>query len=469
MGRLTRIAVVEDDPVLIDIITRTLTECGYDVGAFAGGSAFSGALDAGDTPDVALLDLRLPDSDGVTLLRRLRQDVPACRVIMMTAYCSFESVLDSLRGGAVEYLVKPVTAQEIVRAIEQSLRQRRRGEGVAEPAAGYERAGGESADDLHRIMGGSAAVAGIRAFVHKAAGADVPVLLTGETGTGKEVVARAIHAAGSRGGLAMVSVNCGAIPESLFEAELFGHVRGSFTGADRDRTGLIEAAHRSTLFLDEVADIPPSSQVKLLRALQEGVIRPVGAARDRRVQVRVIAATNVALEDAVRNGSFRQDLFYRLSVLRYRLPSLRERSEDIPHLVERFLALYRHRGDRTSITFSRRALQALKRYPWPGNVRELENEIARAVTLAEGDRIELDDLSEEIRAVQQIRGAGSLRLALDLRERQMIISCLEETGWNKAETARLLGMSRQNLYGRLEYHRIPLQPAVPGEDGVKKP
>jgi len=469
MTHLARIAVVEDDPVLLDIITRTLKERGYDVGAFADGRSFLGALEAGDTPEAAFLDLKLPDADGIVLLRRLRSDIPACRVVMMTAYASFESVLDSLREGAVEYLVKPVTAREIVAALERSLRRRRPSDRISEPAQTFLTADETPVDDLGEIMGSSALVAEIGAFVRKAAAVEVPILLTGETGTGKEVVARAIHASSVRSGREMVSVNCGAIPEPLFESELFGHVRGAFTGAERDRTGLIEAADGSTLFLDEVAEIPLSSQVKLLRTLQEGALRPVGASIDRQVDIRIIAATNTVLEDAVRRGAFRQDLFYRLSVLRYRLPPLRERSEDIPHLIDRFLSLYARSGQSGSPRFSRRALKAMCRYPWPGNVRELENEVARVTTLAEEERIELNDLSDEIRAAQQVRGAGSLRAALDFKERQMIISCLEQTGWNKTETARLLGMSRQNLYGRLEYHGIPLTPADGGPEGVKMP
>jgi len=468
MTQLVRIAVVEDDPVLLDIITRTLEQRGYDVGSFADGQSLLDALAAGDSPDAALLDLKLPDADGIALLTRLRADVPACRVIMMTAYSSFESVLDALREGAVEHLVKPVTAREIVAALERTLRMRRLTDRIQEPVATFSPTGATPADDLHEIMGGSARVAEISDFVRKSAGAEVPVLLTGETGTGKEVVARAIHAAGERAGREMICVNCGAIPEPLFESELFGHLRGSFTGAERDRTGLVEAADGSTLFLDEVADIPLSSQVKLLRVLQENVLRPVGATRDRQVSVRIVAATNSALEDAVHRGTFRQDLFYRLSVLRYRVPPLRERPEDIPHLIDRFLTLYAPGEDR-QLHFSRRALKALRHYPWPGNVRELENEVARVTTLAESDRIELDDLSEEIRAVQQVRGAGSLRAALDFKERQMIVSCLEQTGWNKAEAARVLGMSRQNLYDRIEHHNIPLQPADGDAGDVRAP
>jgi len=415
----------------------------------------------GETPDVAILDVRLPGADGVVLLRHLREDIPACRVIMMTAFTSLETMLDSLRQGAVEYLIKPVTASEVVHAVEQSLRKHRSGDRISEPAVGFE----TETTDLQRMMGRSQAVREVEAFVGKAGPVDVPVLITGETGTGKEIVARAIHQAGSCGGKAMVTLNCGAIPEPLIESELFGHLRGTFTGADSDRRGLIEEADGSTLFLDEIGELPLASQVKLLRVFQEGSIRRLGERIDRMVDVRIIAATNRELEAEVAIGTFRQDLFYRLSVLRLRVPTLRERREDIPHLVDRFIGNYARGVDRI---VSKRALRALSSHPWPGNVRELENEIARAVTLAEGERIELEDLSEEIRTPSQLRGAGSLKAALETKERQIIVASLQRVGWNKTEAARMLGMSRQNLYQRMEFHSIPLSPLAPSGVDVKE-
>lgn len=459
MSLIPRIAVVEDDSVLLEILEKTLAERGFDVGVFQDGPSFLSALEAGETPDVAILDIRLPGADGMTLLKRLREDVPACRVVMMTAYSSFDTMLDSLRQGAVEYLMKPVTANEVADAVEQSLRKRRSNDGVSEGLALFETGTEKEPTELVELMGPSEAVADIEEFIHKAARVDVPVLIAGETGTGKEIVAKAIHQASRRKSHSMITINCGAIPEPLVEGELFGHIRGTFTGAIKDHIGLIETADGSTLFMDEVGELPFSSQVKLLRVLQEGQVRRLGGRTLTSVDVRVIAATNSDLEDAVAAGRFRRDLFYRLSVLRLRLPPLRERKEDIPHLLERFLRIYGSRLDQDPLQFSRRALRAMKSYPWPGNVRELENEVARIVTLSEGRSIGLRDLSEEIKSAQQIRGTGSLKAALDIKERQMIISCLEQTGWNKTETARILGMSRQNLYQRLDYHRIPRTPS----------
>ena len=467
MSSVPRIAVVDDDTVLLDILHKTLTGRGFDVAVFPDGPSFLGALDAGETPDVAVLDIRLPGTDGVELLKRLHDDVPACRVVMMTAYKSMDSMLDSIRHGAVEYLMKPLTAGEVADAVEQSLRKRRQGDGVSESMPLFEARAEKDTSGLARVMGPSRAVAEIEAFVGKAGHADVPVLITGETGTGKEVVARAIHDASSRRARRMIVLNCGAIPETLIESELFGYMRGAFTGAIEDRVGLIEAAGGSTLFLDEVGELPLTSQVKLLRVVQDGEIRRLGGRTASLVDVRVIAATNSSLEDAVAAGSFRRDLFYRLSVLRLRLPPLRERKEDIPHLLERFIHQYGPREAGETPAFSRRALRALMRYPWPGNVRELENEVARVVTLAEGSSVELKDLSAEIRAVQQIRGTGSLKAAMDMKERQLILATLELTKWNKTETAKMLGMSRQNLYQKLNYHGIPHNPATSGSGDVK--
>jgi two-component system response regulator HydG len=464
MNTSPRVAVVEDDPILLDILVRSMLGAGFDPVGYSDGAQFRTALEAGETPEVAVVDIRLPGTDGLELLRRLGEILPACRVIMVTAYKSFDSVLESLRLGATEFLLKPVTATEVVDAVQRSLRIRRLSGGVHEEVAAFAEQTDTDATGLSQIMGNSPAVSDMEAFVRKAGPADVPVLLSGETGTGKEVVARAIHAASSRGNRQMVVVNCGAIPEDLVEAELFGHLRGSFTGAHANRIGLMEAAHGSTLFLDEVGELPLKSQVKLLRSLQDGELRRVGDSRSIPVNIRVLAATNRNLDDDVGAGRFRQDLFYRLSVLRLHVPSLRDRREDIPYLVERFLGRYGRDRQSPGLEFSPGALRALQKYPWPGNVRELENEIARAVTLAEGDTIDLDDLSEDVRAVQALKGAGSLKVAMDRQERRMILSCLEQVGWNKTEAARILGMSRQNLYQRLEYHGIPRQPRQQQQD-----
>jgi DNA-binding NtrC family response regulator len=377
---------------------------------------------------------------------------------MMTAYRTYESILESLRLGAVEFLLKPVTPSEVADAVTRSLAMRRGTDGISESPAPFTIDRGAGTGRLAKLMGPGPAVKEMEAFVRKVAPSTAPVLLSGETGTGKEIVARAIHDASPRGSREMVTVNCGAIPENLVEAELFGHERGSFTGAHESRAGLLEVANGSTMFLDEVGELPAGSQVKLLRALQEGSIRRIGSAQNMPVDIRIVAATNRDPEREIEKGNFRRDLYYRLSVLRLRVPPLRERREDVLHLVERFLTLYAPE-DAESPRLSRRAMKALRRYPWPGNVRELENEIARVVTMAESESIELHDLSEEIRAAQEIRGAGSLKVALDMQERRMIIACLDQVEWNKTEAARLLGMSRQNLYQRLEYHEIPKRPA----------
>jgi DNA-binding NtrC family response regulator len=460
------VAVVEDDPVLLDILTRSLERRGFDPAAFPDAEAFLDALEGGLSPDAAVVDVRLPGEDGLAVLRRLTDDVPTCRVVMMTAYRSYDSLLEALRGGAVEFLLKPVSPTEVGEAVERSLARRRSSDRIGEAPAAFVAAG--RPDGLADGMGNSPAVAALSELVRKAARSEVPVLITGETGTGKELVARAIHGAGGRAARPLVAVNCAAIPDGLVESELFGHLRGSFTGAGEDRPGLIESADGSTLFLDEVGDLPSPSQVKLLRVLQERQVRRIGARTARSVDVRVISATNRDLEAEVAAGSFRRDLFYRLGVLRIRVPPLRERRPDIPFLIGRFLDLYARLGPEGPPAFTRRAQQALARYPWPGNVRELENEVARAVTLAEGRVIDLADLSPEVRSSRALQGQGGLRSALDQEERRMILAALEQTGWNKTETAVRLGMSRQNLYQRMAHHRIPRSPLGGTPDDVKE-
>lgn len=455
MNSIPRVALVDDDPVLLEIIKKTLTNRGFDVAPFADGTSFLNAIEAGETPDVAILDIRLPGHNGIELLKRLHEDIPACRVVMMTAFKSMDSMLDSLRYGAVEYLMKPLTAGEVADAVEQSLLKRRRIDQVSEGTPSFAVETLVEDSELSRIMGPSREVAEIEEFVLKVARSDVPVLITGETGTGKEVVAKAIHSASHRSVRKMMSINCGAIPEQLIESELFGHLKGAFTDAINDKQGFFESAHKSTLFLDEVAELPQASQVKLLRVLQEGEVRRIGSNTTKEVDVRVIAATNSDLEEAIAEGRFRQDLFYRLNVLKLKIPPLRQRREDIPHLLNRFLEIYSDGREGGPVELNRRALGALKLYPWPGNVRELENEVARIVTLTDSNIIDLKNLSEEVRAAQQVRGAGSLKVVMDIKERQLILSALKLTNWNKTEAARILGMSRQNLYQRLQYHSIP--------------
>jgi two-component system response regulator PilR (NtrC family) len=460
------VAVVEDDPVLLDILTRSLGRRGLDIAAFPDAEAFLAALEGGASPEVAVVDVRLPGEDGLAVLRRLTADVPTCRVVMMTAYRSYESLLDALRGGAVEFLMKPVSPTEVWEAVMRALERRRSSDRVEESPPGFVTA--EHSAELAVWMGDSPAVVALAGLVRKAACSEVPVLITGETGTGKELVARAIHGSGPRAGRTLVAVNCAAIPEGLVESELFGHLRGSFTGAGEDRAGLIESADGSTLFLDEVGDLPATSQVKLLRVLQDRQVRRIGARSARSVDVRVIAATNRDLEAEVAVNRFRRDLYYRLGVLRIRVPPLRERRSDIPFLVGRFLELYARSEAQGPPTFAPRAYRALQRYSWPGNVRELENEVARAVTLAEGGIIDLSDLSPEVRAAQALQKQGGLRSALEQEERRMILAVLEQTGWNKTEAALRLGMSRQNLYQRMAHHRIPRTSVGGAPEDVKE-
>jgi DNA-binding NtrC family response regulator len=304
------------------------------------------------------------------------------------------------------------------------------------------------------LVGRSPGMERVFEMIHRAAAADVPVMVVGESGTGKELVARALHQYGARSGQPLVSVNCGALPETLLESELFGHVRGAFTGADRARRGLFEAADRGTLFLDEVGDTPPRMQVGLLRALQEGIIRPVGGTRDVRVDVRVVAATHRPLEELVAAGAMRQDLYYRLQVVVIPVPPLRERSEDIPLLVEHILAAVAERTGGPPRAITRRAVRALCDQPWPGNVRQLEHALTQACVMAEGEALDLADLAHALASkagrAPRSRPADERRA----RERQRILEALERCGWNRSRAAEALGMPRRTFYRRLADHDI---------------
>ena len=395
--------------------------------------------------DVCLTDMRLPDGDGIDLVRLIGERYPDLPVAVITAHGSMESAIAALKAGAFDFVSKPVDLGILRRLIDSALRLREPPPSV--PAA--------SRDGLPELLGDSPPMAQVRALIAKLARSQAPVHISGESGTGKELAARLIHALGPRADRPFVPVNCGAIPHDLIESELFGHVKGSFTGAHADKPGLFQAADGGTLFLDEVADLPLALQVKLLRAIQEKAVRPVGAAREVPVDVRVLSATHKDLGELVASGTFRQDLYYRINVIGLRMPPLRERPEDIPLLAQEILArLARSHG----VEVPRVDAAALKRlldYGFPGNVRELENILERAMTLCEGNRITADDLGLAETAGTPNSTAPSDRPAslddhLEDLERQAILKALDETRWNRTAAARKLGISFRQLRYRLE-------------------
>ncbi|HEU5056994.1 MAG TPA: sigma-54 dependent transcriptional regulator [Kofleriaceae bacterium] len=461
-----RVLVCDDKENFLKLFQRILPADQYEVTVAADGARGIGLLDAGDF-DVVVSDIRMPGADGLTVLREARARDPELEVILMTAYASVADAVEAMRQGAYDYLTKPFEPDEAVLVIERALERRR----LRQQARDLRRAL-EGIQRIDNLVAKSAAMAPVLALVERAAQSDVTVLLSGESGTGKEVVARAIHASGGRRSARFVPVNAGAIPETLLETELFGHVKGAFTGAVAAHRGLFEEAEGGTLFLDEISDLPLGMQVKLNRALQERSIRPVGATEERPIDVRVIAATNSDLKARVAAGHFREDLYYRLNVFQIPLPPLRDRREDIPALAA-FL-LERHAGGAGRPEgFTAEALSALVRYDWPGNVRELENVIERALAVSDGPRIELEALPEEVGSAlrpRATRGTEShltykevLSLARDRASREYLISLMRELHGNVTEAARRAGIERESL------HRLLRRYAVRSEDFKPRP
>lgn len=435
------ILLVDDDPHALDLLQRLLSPKGV-ISTAGGVEAAEAQLRSGTAWDLVLTDMAMPaPDDGLKVLTQARATLPDTPVIVVTAYGNIEGALDSIQQGAFDYLAKPFDVDAITRAVGRALEQRR---------LVLENRDLRAQVQAPRLVGRSPALLEVYKQVARAAASDVPVLITGETGTGKEMVARSLHQRSARQAGPFIPVDCGAIAESLMESELFGHARGSFTGATAARQGLFEAANGGTLFLDEVGDIGPRIQAQLLRALQEGEIRRVGESSPVTVDVRVVAATNKVLPELVARGAFREDLLYRLDVVSLRLPPLRERTEDIPLLVDHFAALHARPGSRPVVT--REAMARLEAYDWPGNVRQLENVVARALALNATGVLGPGDLPAPIGGVD----GGPRRSLTDdtpsLAElsRRYALTVLRQVDGNKSEAARILGVDRKTLYRLLE-------------------
>jgi two-component system response regulator AtoC len=441
-----KILIVDDDAGLRKSLGLLLAEDGHDIAAEERATAALARLRV-EPFDVVLCDVRMPEMDGLTFLRTYRESGGGALVIMMSAYGGEDAAIAAMKEGAYDYLPKPFRADEVrltLRKAEE--RERLRGRVAALEA---------EVTRLHdrAVVAASAPMRRVLELATRVAPHTTTVLVTGESGTGKEVIARAVHRMSPRRERAFVAVNCAAIPEQLLESELFGHARGAFTGAVADRRGLFEEADGGTLLLDEIGDLPASLQVKLLRVLQEGTFRRVGETRERRVDVRLIAATARDLERDVAEGRFREDLFYRLNVVRVAIPPLRERPEDIEELAVALLERAGIRGGRR-LSFGPGAVAALRGRPWPGNVRELENAIERAVVLAHGDVLDAAAFTDAPgRAgpspAPAAAGSGPLRDAVAAAERAAILRALEQTAGNRAGAARLLDVSQRTLYYKM--------------------
>jgi DNA-binding NtrC family response regulator len=448
MHRQNRVLLVDDDLMLQKLVARQLEREGFAVSAVGGGAEALAEAQTGDY-DVILLDVNLKDASGLEVLKKVRQLEDAPEVVMLTSDATLQTGLEAMRRGAYHYLTKPAHRDELAAVLEKAAEKHRL---VRQNSNLKAVAAAQLTRRPNAVIYRSAVIAKLVQQAEAAARLNATLLITGESGTGKDVLARHAHAHSPRAGEPLVAINCGALPETLFESEFFGHERGSFTGAANLKRGLIETADGGTLFLDEIGDMPLTMQVKLLHFLEHGTFRRIGSTREHETDVRLIAATNRNLLADVEKERFRADLFYRLNVISLHVPPLRERPEDIAPLAEHFLNGYRQRFDRPALEFSPAALHALENYRWPGNVRELRNCIERAVALSTGDRLAPEDLF--LPAVAQKAPAAPASpekfVTLDAMERQYILRVLEAMGRNRERTATALGITTRTLYRKLQ-------------------
>ena len=440
-GRTPRVLVVDDRPDMAEMVADGLAEHGFDARAIPDVKDAIAQLSLG-THDALVTDLRIPGSDGLELLALSRSVAPESPVIVMTAFSGIDTAVESIRRGAYHYLTKPFKVEELVLFLKRALDE----SALRREAKALRSALHSSRGD---VVGDSPAMRDVLDLVRRVADSQVPVLLLGETGTGKGLIARAIHAESSRASEPFVAVNCAAIPETLLESELFGHVKGAFTGASADRVGLFAQAQRGTLFLDEIAELSAPLQAKLLHVLETGRVRPVGSDRERRVDARVIAATHRDLRRRVAENSFREDLLYRLDVVSIEIPPLRARRVDLPHLIERFMPRALSRSTRSApFHFSRAAMEALSTYTWPGNVRELEHLVERVVLLCREDEAGIADLPKSItdrRPEVAEPSFGERVMPIRELQRRYAAWALERLGGAKMATCEALGIDSKTL------------------------
>ena len=447
-----RILVVDDDPLIRGSLYEMLRGQRYDVEMAADGAEAMNHLRRRPF-QLVLADWKMPQVDGMSLLGHIRTQYPDVSVVLITGFASITSAVEAIRQGAFDYLTKPIQPEELEATIQRALSQ----------YAPTTDAGKSGDDPFVGIIGQDPGMQKLFAMVSTVAGSPATILLEGESGTGKRIIAQAIHRSDpKRRQQPFVEISCGALPETLLESELFGHVKGSYTGAIRDRQGRFEIANGGTILLDEIDTFSPALQVKLLRVIEGKEFERVGDTRTTRVDVRIIAATNRKLFELVKQGKFREDLYYRLNVIAMRLPSLRERKTDLPLLIKYFLERSSKMMGKSISGINDDAMQALLHYHWPGNVRELENVIDRTVILSQHAKLTLDDLPEELRAPEsQVNGgphpapvspnpeAVALKDAMKMPERDLILKVLEEVRWNRSEAAKRLGIHRSTLYHKI--------------------
>jgi two-component system nitrogen regulation response regulator NtrX len=422
---------------------------GYEVLLAANGPAGLKMAEQ-ESPDLVFLDIKMPQMDGLEVLKRLKADEPSPPVVVLSGHGTVKTAVEAVKLGAFDFIEKPPESERILIVARNALGQKR--------LADENRALKLSFDDRYRMVGLSPALEKVWEAIRRAAPTNATVLLTGESGVGKELAARAIHRNSLRRDQPFVQVNCAAIPEELIESELFGHEKGSFTGATEKQIGKFELAHRGTIFLDEVGDMSLRTQAKVLRVLQEGEVERIGSQKTIQVDVRVIAATNRKLEDEIEAGRFREDLFFRLSVLPIRVPPLRERPEDVDPLIEHFVKEFSAANNFRAKSFAPAAMEALRRHRWRGNVRELKNAVERLLIMAEGDEIRAEDVTGALRPptddTASLNAAATLRDFKEAAERAFLVAKLRESDWNISATAQTIGTPRSNLYKKLEQYGI---------------
>jgi two-component system, NtrC family, nitrogen regulation response regulator NtrX len=452
-----RILVIDDEASIRDSLRVTLEYADYEViGAATGQDGL--ALAERESPDLVLLDIKMPGTDGMEVLNRLHARDETLPIIMISGHGTTSTAVDAVKMGAEDFLDKPFDTDVLLFRIEKVLKLRQQRD--------ENRSLKKAIEVRHQMIGDSSGLKQVMAAVGRAAPTNATVLIQGESGVGKELVARTIHRNSLRGRERFVQVNCAAIPEELIESELFGHEKGSFTGATEKQVGKFEQADRGTIFLDEVGDMSPKTQAKVLRVLQEGEVERLGSARTIKVDVRVIAATNKNLDEEIEKGHFREDLYFRLAVIPIQVPPLRDRPEDIPLLVRHYLDYFARENNVRPKRISQGALETMQRYRWKGNIRELSNTVERLMIMTAGETIDASDLPEIVRSGAgasrnagtagegEASRAGTLREFKDSSERAYLVSKLRENGWNISKTAEVIDTPRSNLYKKLEQYQI---------------